>query len=131
LLSSDPSLQSSAVKCLAAFKLPFLPHPLQSFLLELTDNSSLRSALMNIPSMFDQSLTAEQQRQQQEVQQRQATTKNKDGGKKGGKGQEIGRVDDSLRPGEGVWFGWVGGGQGRGGEGKEGRGSWGLGGGTM
>jgi hypothetical protein len=47
--------------------------------------------------MFDQSLTAERQRQQQEQQQRQAT---KASSKKGNKGQEVGRVDDSIRPGE-------------------------------
>jgi hypothetical protein len=52
--------------------------------------------------MFDQSLTAEQQRQQQEQQQRQAT---KASSKKGNKGQEVGRVDDSIRPGE-CWDAW-------------------------
>lgn len=99
LLSSDPSLQAAALKCLATFKLTFLPHPLQTFLLQLSDNSSLRSGLIHIPMMFDQSLAEEQQRQQQEQQQRQATKANS---KKGGKGQEVGRVDDSIRPG-----GWV------------------------
>jgi hypothetical protein len=98
LLSSDSALQAAAIKCLATFKLTFLPHPLQTFLLQLSDNSSLRSGLIHIPMMFDQSLTEEQQRQQQEQQQRQAT---KASSKKGSKqGQEVGRVDDSIRPGE-------------------------------
>lgn len=104
LLSSDTSLQACALKCLATFKLTFLPHNLQAFLLQLSDSSNLRGGLIHIPSMFDESLTAEQQRAQQEQQQRQAT-KAQAGGRKGGgggggqKAGEVGRVDASIRPG--------------------------------
>lgn len=98
LLSTDPSLQAAAIRCLASFKLPYLPQHLQALLLQLADVAKLRSGLINIPMMFDSSssgssdagVEAEHQVQQQQRHQLK--------GKKGNS-SDVGRVDAHVRPG--------------------------------
>jgi hypothetical protein len=97
LLSSDPALQTAALRCLASFKLAFLPAHLLNVLLQLADVAKLRNGLVNIPILFDQNVDQGVDQAADEVQrQQQRHTLKK---KKGGSG-DVGRVDPHTRPGE-------------------------------
>jgi hypothetical protein len=95
LLSSDPVLQTAALRCLAAFKLPFLSQQLLGVLLQLADVAKLRGALVHVPAIFDttpRDEAVDAALEQQRLAQQQLR------GKKAG-GGEVARVDASSRPG--------------------------------
>jgi hypothetical protein len=96
LLSSDPALQTAALRCLSSFKLAFLPAHLLNVLLQLADVAKLRNGLVNIPIMFDQIVDQGVDQAADEVQRQQQRHTLK---KKGGSG-DVGRVDPHTRPGK-------------------------------
>lgn len=96
LLSTDPALQTAAIKCLSSFKLPYLPPHLQTLLLQLADVSKLRNGLMNIPSMFDTSSSSSGAAEDEQLVQQQQRHQLKS---KKGSSSDVGKVDAHIRPG--------------------------------